>query len=143
MNGIDEIRIDQIRARVTLGLAKYPDDSEARVFYEGGYRGYLEHEILWLANELEMATAIKDAALRALDKPGWIPVEELSPANCQQVLAWCVGKSKSADQQEKRGVAKRVMYNTGGCDGKGYFGVEVNVTVTHWMLLPEGPKEEA
>ena len=64
-----------------------------------------------------------------LERPRWIPVTERLPEPLEDVLVY--------DPQDNR-VAEAYMTRP-----KEWVGVRINHEVTHWMPLPEPPKEDA
>ena len=68
-------------------------------------------------------------AIEELSKPRWIPVSERLPEDGQWVLVWGHGQKIPI-----------MMFRESGAWIDDQF--EFHTTITHWMPLPEPPKEE-
>lgn len=80
--------------------------------------------------EHSMAELLVDALREALDKqPKWISVEEQLPEEAGKYIV-CT--------------RKKAVYCTAFrfFHGRGYFATDTTTHITHWMPLPEQPKEE-
>lgn len=98
----------------------------------------LEELVCDRIKDTDDATLVCDAinAINALSKPGWIPVTERLPSYGDWVLG--IGPKKGYYVCEYRGVTQ---WRRDGCDP--WFSAKgSSVTITHWMPLPQPPKEE-
>lgn len=77
------------------------------------------------------------AALR--EKQRWIPVTERLPEDDVAVLVSCISPFRTKDGAQRR--VQRVDFLKYGLDG-GWQMTNRNYEITHWMPLPEPPKEE-
>ena len=87
--------------------------------------GEIIHKFCWLELMSEAATAIEE-----LQKPKWIPVTERLPDYDKAVLCHC-----------RANIIETLCLENDG-HWYGYSGRYMKGFVTHWMLLPEPPKEE-
>ena len=81
------------------------------------------------------ALSMAVAALREQEERQWIPVEKRLPEKYQTVVGWC------KDNPFSKYTEAIVCWN-----GKGWvflYAQRYVANVTHWMPLPEPPKEDA
>lgn len=79
-----------------------------------------EYEVFW---EKEANEALKKFQVAVASKPRWIPVTERLPEKNTWVLAYCKYKGHVVDYMDING-----LWSYGN--------------ITHWMPLPEPPKED-
>ena len=103
-------------------------DALAEIEYYAGFRG--EEAV---RKAVDDACILAVAALRGQEERRWIPVTERLPGKYQTVVGWC------KDNPFSKYTESIVCWN-----GKGWVFLNAKryvTNVTHWMPLPEPPKE--
>ena len=103
----------------------------SEIEYYGGFRGRAK-----AAQALHDACILAVSALREQEKRRWIPVEERLPQNYISVLVY----TPTAEPLPM--VHEAYIGDDGEWHSSVVYGVN-NEDVTHWMPMPEPPKEDA
>lgn len=103
----------------------------SEIEYYGGFTGRTA-----AVQAVSDACILAVAALREQEQRRWIPVTERLPQNYISVLVYLPGERPHPTVHEA------YIGGDGEWHSSVVYGVE-NEDVTHWMLLPEPPKEDA